>query len=332
VAVDFTGTPATNPFFGTIVAAGYRDSSAFALARYRVNGDLDGLFDGDGKLTTAFPGKSTAFAQGVAIEPDGQIVATGAVANSSGAARDFGLARYNPDGTLDVNFGTDGTGRVVNDLSGVSDVAYDVVLGFGGKLLVAGEAGGNFTVARYTTLGVLDPTFSGDGVAGPDIWWGPDKAVGLAVAPGGKVVAGGVGGATAGGGNAVLARFLDFCPTVGIVRLADAAEGGSAGSFRVFRDQVTNISTRVYFSLGGTATYGSDYSFAPATARYGYVDIPAGQASVLITVTPVDDAVWEGTESVTLTLQPGIAYDLGTSRSATVAITDNDMSLGYYVP
>src|SRR5689334_20210346 len=46
----------------------------------------------------------------LAVQPDGKIVAAGRIAqaNSPGGASAFGLARFDPDGTLDTRFGTGG--------------------------------------------------------------------------------------------------------------------------------------------------------------------------------------------------------------------------------
>jgi hypothetical protein len=58
------------------------------------------------------------------------------------------------------------------------------------------------------------------------------------------------------------------------------------------------------------------------------VTIPAGQASALIMVTPLDDTVVEGNEMVIATLTanpttPG-AYTIGSPRSATLTIVSNE--------
>ena len=66
--------------------------------------------------------------------------------------KDFALARYNPDGSLDDSFGTGG--RVLTDFgSSADDEARAVALQSDGKIVVAGVAsvsGGNdFATARY---------------------------------------------------------------------------------------------------------------------------------------------------------------------------------------
>ena len=57
----------------------------------------------------------------------------------------------------------------------------------------------------------------------------------------------------------------------------------------------------------------------------GSVTIPAGAASVDITVTPVDDALVEGAETVVRTVNPNANYVVGNPNSATVTIADNEV-------
>ena len=120
-------------------------------------GDLDVSFSGDGKQTTDFGGSDAAAA--VAVQADGKIV----VAGSSGG--NFALARYGADGTLDPSFS--GDGLVTTDLGGTDD-GQGVAIQADGKIVVAGGSGGNFALARYTAGGVLDTSFSGDGMQTTD--------------------------------------------------------------------------------------------------------------------------------------------------------------------
>jgi hypothetical protein len=53
------------------------------------------------------------------------------------------------------------------------------------------------------------------------------------------------------------------------------------------------------------------------------VTIPAGSASVTLTVTPVDDSAIEPDETVVLTVEDDSHYNVATS-TATVTILDND--------
>jgi hypothetical protein len=56
--------------------------------------------------------------------------------------------------------------------------------------------------------------------------------------------------------------------------------------------------------------------------------IAAGSASATLTVTPIDDTVSEGDETVTVTLSPSASYNVGSPSTATVTIADNDPPAG----
>src|SRR4029079_18185333 len=76
------------------------DTNNFALARYNPDGSLDRLADGTGKVTTPF-GAGDESGQAVAIDANGRIVVAGQVqVNGSPSVIEFGVARYNPDGSL----------------------------------------------------------------------------------------------------------------------------------------------------------------------------------------------------------------------------------------
>ena len=175
---------------GRIVASGFSNAVAndVAVARYNTSGSLDTTFDGDGRVTTDFSGGSDQ-GRSVVIQPDGKIVVAGLVPGS-----DFGLIRYNANGSLDTSF--DGDGRVVTDLSGGSnDQANQLLRQSDGKLVVAGlsNAAGHFdfAVARYHTSGSLDTTFSPDGWVTVDFGgMSNDQAYGIVEDAGSFVVVG----------------------------------------------------------------------------------------------------------------------------------------------
>ena len=194
---------------GKIVAVGtaaikYGEDD-FALARYNPNGSLDPTFSGDGRQRTRFRGY--AWAGGVALQPNGKIVAVGTDGPSE--EPDFALARYNPNGSLDPTFSGDGRQRT--SFGGEFDYAGSVALQGDGKIVAAGCAcpantyAGDFALARYKRNGSLDPTFSGDGRQTTDFGGGKDGAGGVAVQGDGNIVAVGSGGP---GKDFALARYL----------------------------------------------------------------------------------------------------------------------------
>ena len=72
-------------------------------------------------------------------------------------------------------------------------------------------------------------------------------------------------------------------------------------------------------TAGGTAVASSDYLAFTLTPQ-----IPAGQSSVTITVTPINDTQVEGPETVVLTVQDTVAYNLGPAGTETATVTIAD--------
>lgn len=93
---------------------------------------------------------------------------------------------------LDPSFGTGG--YVTLDVDGSFDQFKEVAVQPDGKIVVAGHASYAFEtnplVARFTSDGVLDPTFNGTGWAlGPDTaWFHPGDYHAMALQPDGKIV------------------------------------------------------------------------------------------------------------------------------------------------
>ena len=112
-----------------------------------------------------------------------------------------------------------------------------------------------------------------------------------------------------------------------------ASEAGpAAGRFTITRTGDTSQPLLVNVNApSGTAILATDYAFAPASVAgsQGFVTftIPADQATLDITVTPVNDTGAEGPETVILQLGPGNGYLVSSAASARVTIDDNDTTL-----
>ena len=183
-------------------------SQDFALARYNADGSLDTSFSGDGTQTTDLGG--TNVASGVAIQGDGKIVAVGE-AEPGTSGDDFALARYNPNGSLDTTFSSDG--KQTTDFGfGADDAANGIAVQGDGKIVAVGLASGgatgtDFALARYNPDGSLDTTFSGDGKRRTS-FGGDDEANGVALQADGRIVAVGGGLGFDETSDFALARFL----------------------------------------------------------------------------------------------------------------------------
>ena len=103
----------------------------------------------------------------------------------------------------------------------------------------------------------------------------------------------------------------------------DAYEFGvDTGTFTFTRTGSTAGSLLVNYTIGGTASHGTDYDFI-----FSPVTIPAGQASVTLVVVPHSDGVEPTPETVILTLADGANYDPGSPSVATVTIADTSQTV-----
>ena len=211
---------------GKIVVAGQAQNGTngdFALARYNPNGTLDNTFDGDGKVLTDFGSGADESAHDVGLQPDGKIVVAGEQSRTDSTtfevSRDFALARYNPDGTLDSNADVDPTtsfnvvGKLVHDFSGANDAAEGLAIQPDGKIVAAGYAArpghpADFAVARFDPGGSLDVGFNQSGTATLDIFSSDlfDVANDVVVQEDGKILLAGVAADTY-GSEAALVRY-----------------------------------------------------------------------------------------------------------------------------
>lgn len=193
---------------GKIVAAGDAVTAAggfdVALARFNSDGTLDPSFGTAGKVTTAVaPGTRRDRAHDVAVLANGKILVSGFADMGAGAGRrNFMLARYNPDGTLDGSFGI--AGVVVtpvapgdnNDVVTTNGLTIDGA----GRIVVTGQAdmglgagGFDSAIARYLPEGSLDTSFGGDGIVTTALASGDDfdTLVGAAIDRDGRIVTAG---------------------------------------------------------------------------------------------------------------------------------------------
>ncbi len=162
----------------------------FGVILFAKPGDLDLSFSGDGIVITKI-GSTRDRASSVAIQSDDKIVTAGHSYN--GNKKNFALARYNPDGSLDVDFGI---GGIVTTVVGVTnDFVKSVAIQSDGKIVTAGYSynGNNFDFAlvRYNPDGSLDRSFDKDGILTMMIGIGDDFANSVAIQNDGKIIVAG---------------------------------------------------------------------------------------------------------------------------------------------
>jgi uncharacterized delta-60 repeat protein len=186
-----------------VIAAQVHSGSSFdfGVARYNNNGTPDLTFGNGGKVNTDFSAPPFSSVDDdpfdIVIQPDGKIIVVGSVNRTSVTGEDFGIARYNSDGSLDASFGTGG--KVVTDFGGQPpfnnfDALEDIALQADGKIVAVGvgsmiESSG-FGLARYNSDGSLDHSFGTEGKVVTRIGE-LSRATAVKVQADGKVVAGG---------------------------------------------------------------------------------------------------------------------------------------------
>ena len=183
VTTDFSGGTdlATAVAFqdDKLIVVGYTSPDnvtySWAIARYNKNGSLDPSFGSGGKVVTSF-GDGQDFADALAVDGDKVVVA--GVVQAGGGGKNFGLARYNKNGSLDQSFGTGG--KVTTDFSGGNDAANGVII-VDDRILAVGYGqspgpGYNFELAQYRKNGTLDPSFGTGGKVTTDFGHGDSAA------------------------------------------------------------------------------------------------------------------------------------------------------------
>lgn len=98
-----------------------------------------------------------------------------------------------------------------------------------------------------------------------------------------------------------------------------AEDGATNLVYTVALDQPSPSALSIGFSVGGTATNGSDYTTINSPLVIG-----AGQTSGTITVNPTTDSTVEPDETVVISLAAGSGYSVGSPNSATGTILNDD--------
>ncbi len=184
---------------GKIVVVGTSSSGAgsnardFGIARLNTNGSPDTSFSGDGKTTVDFGVNDDA--QSVALDQGGLIYIGGY--KDLGTTGHFALARLLSNGAQDTSYSTDGEvffGFGGNNDSRCYDIAIDAVnhvVMVGYDEVIGSGNGRNFACARVGPNALLDPVFSGDGLAVTDFASNDDEARAVGIDPRGNIVVGG---------------------------------------------------------------------------------------------------------------------------------------------
>jgi uncharacterized delta-60 repeat protein len=189
-----------------IIIGTFRTSAPFRndffVARFNQNGSPDASFGVNGSVITAFTTPENE-PMDVTLQSDGKIVVGGVVGQTIAIPDDFirelnwGLVRYNSDGSLDSSFGNGG--KVATPLiTGRANYVNAVRIQPDGKIVVVGTGtensplspNRNIVVLRYNANGSPDTSFGSSGRIDTFIGYA-SSARGLAIQPDGKLVVAG---------------------------------------------------------------------------------------------------------------------------------------------
>ena len=183
---------------GKVVIVGRRtvgSQDQVMVVRAHPDGSLDTTFDSDGIRTYA-AGTTASLATSVVVQSDGRIVVGGNVNNGSGQYP--AVMRFNPDGSLDTSFDSDGV--VTTSPSAGSGGFVSVAVQSDGRIVAGGMASWKFLTARFNTDGSPDTSFDSDGLVVTDLGTGIDLGGPAVIQSDGKIVQTGPGSM---GGNSV---------------------------------------------------------------------------------------------------------------------------------
>ena len=159
----------------------------FLVMQYNDDGSLDNTFGVNGIVATSL-GNYDDKARAIAIQPDGKIVVAGY--SFDGTKDNFAIIRYNADGSTDYSFGTNGYN--LTSIGTTADNINSIAIQSDGSIFAAGFAqSGNymdFAVAKYTSSGLLDNSFDGDGIAVTPIYSNSEFASKILLQADGKIV------------------------------------------------------------------------------------------------------------------------------------------------
>ena len=113
-------------------------------------------------------------------------------------------------------------------------------------------------------------------------------------------------------------------PTLPSITLAvspsSVTEDGTTNLVYTFtRTGSTTSALTANYTVGGTATNGTDYTSIPTSVTFA-----AGSSTATVTVDPTADTTVESDETVALTLTAGTGYTVGTTTPVTGTITNDD--------
>ena len=242
---------------------------AFALARYNLDGTLDTSFGTNGKVITPFGYfnglpylYNNGRLSGLAIQPDGKIIASGTSADG------ITLVRYESNGAIDLSFGSNGIAATkIDNVYNISNRAVAVTPS--GKIVVAGsyqnyEEPSHTLLLRYKNDGSIDSTFGLGGKVLSNFSSYGDSANSLIVQPDEKIVVGGGLNTVRFASDLLLARYNSD----GTLDSSFGINGVNTVGFGNWYDYLSSIVQQPDGKIVAAGNSGLQSDYSPVIVRY----------------------------------------------------------------
>ncbi|MFM6670425.1 MAG: Calx-beta domain-containing protein, partial [Dolichospermum sp.] len=182
---------------------------------------------------------------------------------------------------------------------------------------------GNFTVSSSLTSGVTqifsnDLAFAALKSDGSVVTWGYSSHGGNSSSVSSQLTSGVVSFADPFNDDRLVPSSTPFI-TLAVSPTSVTEDGTSNLIYTFSRTGSTTSPLTVNYTIGGTATNGSDYGTIGTSVTFA-----AGSSTATVTVDPTADTTPEDNETVSLTLASGTGYNIGTTAAVTGTIFDDD--------
>lgn len=326
---SFSGGKVANPSYGSIISMALQPDGRIValtdfnrLLRYQVDGTLDPSFGTAGVVNATLGGNSLDVLRAVALQANGGILVAGMAKPAAGSttAEDMGVRRYQPDGTVDTAFGSDGFVRV--DIAGRVDDASTILVQPDGRIVLGGLAvvtaigASDLALARLDATGALDAGFGSGGKLTANIGGSLDTAAAMALQPDGAIM---LAGRAAANGAATPDTSVLRVSAAGVVDLALKL------TLTADWDEATGVAIqpdgRIVLTLEARAAAGGLYQHALARLKTdGTLDETFGTAGVAL----AGFSVGGDHARVPVLLADGRIVTAGFARSQVLQLTDKD--------
>lgn len=176
---------------GKILIGGHHNDR-FAVMRFNTDGSFDNTF-GNAGLAKATVGISMCYINDIALQKDGKIIAAGMGFNEL-SNYGFAVARFNTDGSLDIDFADLGT-KIFNIGDG-NDFILDVEIQSNDKIVLGGHTWlanqpilqHDLAVVRLNVDGSIDLTFGNNGSTITNIVYGGNYGTAMVLQTDDKII------------------------------------------------------------------------------------------------------------------------------------------------